>query len=66
MGAVLLGAVLVLGAVQTAIAQFSSVALEEFNLDGPGLVRLVLIVQLVALPGRWGGLDLDAIRAGRG
>jgi UMF1 family MFS transporter len=43
--------VLVLGAVQTAIAQFSSVALEEFHLDGPALVRLVLLVQAVALPG---------------
>jgi MFS transporter, UMF1 family len=50
-GAVLLGAVLVLGAVQTAIAQFSSVALEQFHLDGPALVRLVLLVQAVALPG---------------
>ena len=51
LGAVLLGAVLVLGAVQTAIAQFSSVALEQFHLDGPALVRLVLLVQAVALPG---------------
>jgi len=51
LGRVLLGAVLVLGAVQTAIAQFSSVALEEFHLDGPSLVRLVLLVQAVALPG---------------
>jgi MFS transporter, UMF1 family len=50
-GRVLLGCVLVLGAVQTAIAQFSSVALEEFHLDGPALVRLVLLVQAVALPG---------------
>jgi UMF1 family MFS transporter len=50
-GRVLLGCVLVLGAVQTAIAQFSSVALEEFHLDGPSLVRLVLLVQAVALPG---------------
>jgi len=48
---VLGGATLVLGAVQTAIAQFSSVALEEFRLDGPALVRLVLLVQAVALPG---------------
>jgi UMF1 family MFS transporter len=45
---------LVLGAVQTAIAQFSSVALEEFHLDGPALVRLVLLVQAVALPGALG------------
>ncbi|MEX0670382.1 MAG: MFS transporter [Pirellulales bacterium] len=51
LGGILLGAVLVLGAVQTAIAQFSSVALEQFNLDGPALVRLVLLVQAVALPG---------------
>jgi len=50
-GRVLLGCVLVLGAVQTAISQFSSVALEEFHLDGPALVRLVLLVQVVALPG---------------
>ena len=48
---VLLGCVLVLGAVQTAIAQFSSVALEEFHLDGTALVWLVLLVQAVALPG---------------
>jgi len=53
-GGVLLGAVLVLGAVQTAISQFSSVALEEFDLDGPALVRLVLLVQAVALPGALG------------
>jgi hypothetical protein len=32
---------LALGAVQTAIAQFSSLALEQFDLDGPALVRLV-------------------------
>jgi UMF1 family MFS transporter len=51
LAAVLAGAVLVLGAVQTAIAQFSSVALAEFQLAGPALVRLVLLVQLVALPG---------------
>ena len=51
LAAVLLGAVLTLGAVQTAIAQFSSVALEEFKLDGPALVTLVLLVQAVALPG---------------
>jgi UMF1 family MFS transporter len=50
-GRVLLGCVLVLGAVQTAIAQFSSVALEEFHLDGTALVWLVLLVQAVALPG---------------
>jgi UMF1 family MFS transporter len=54
LAAVIGGAVLVLGAVQTAIAQFSSVALEEFHLDGPALVRLVLLVQAVALPGALG------------
>lgn len=51
LGTVLLGSTLVLGAVQTAIAQFSSVALERFDLDGPALVRLILLVQAVALPG---------------
>lgn len=51
LGMVLLGSTLVLGAVQTAIAQFSSVALERFDLDGPALVRLILLVQAVALPG---------------
>ena len=51
LGRVLLGCVLVLGAVQTAISQFSSVALEEFHLDGTSLVWLVLLVQAVALPG---------------
>jgi len=54
LAAVLTGAMLVLGAVQTAIAQFSSVALEEFHLDGPALVKLVLLVQAVALPGALG------------
>jgi UMF1 family MFS transporter len=51
LGRVLLGAVLVLGAVQTAIGQFSSLALEQFHLDSSALVRLVLLVQFVALPG---------------
>lgn len=51
LGRTLLGAVLVLGAVQTAIAQFSSIALERFQLDSAALVRLVLLVQFVALPG---------------
>jgi UMF1 family MFS transporter len=60
---VLGGAMLTLGAVQTAIAQFSSVALEEFKLTSRELVNLVLLVQFVALPGalavgwvstRWG------------
>jgi UMF1 family MFS transporter len=49
--AVLGGAMLALGGVQTAIAQFSSLALQQFDLDGPALVRLVLLVQVVALPG---------------
>ena len=51
LAAVLIGSMLVLGAVQTAIAQFSSVALEEFQLEPTALVRLVLLVQAVALPG---------------
>ena len=51
LGKILLGAVLVLGAVQTAISQFSSIALERFGLDSAALVRLVLLVQFVALPG---------------
>ena len=49
--AVLAGSMLVLGGVQTAIAQFSSLAIQRFDLDGPALVRLVLLVQAVALPG---------------
>jgi UMF1 family MFS transporter len=48
---VLGGAMLALGGVQTAIGQFSSLALQRFELDGPALVRLVLLVQVVALPG---------------
>ena len=51
LGRVLLGATLVLGGVQTAVAQFSSLALEELHLDSTALVRLVLLVQFVALPG---------------
>jgi len=51
LAAVLAGSTLVLGAVQTAIAQFSSVALEEFSLAPEALVKLVLLVQAVALPG---------------
>jgi UMF1 family MFS transporter len=51
LAAVLAGSMLVLGAVQTAIAQFSSVALEEFSLAPEALVKLVLLVQAVALPG---------------
>jgi UMF1 family MFS transporter len=42
---------LALGAIQTAISQFTSLALQRFDLDGPTLVRLVLLVQVVALPG---------------
>lgn len=48
---VLLGSMLALGAVQTGIAQFTSLAMQRFDLDGPALVRLVLLVQAVALPG---------------
>jgi len=48
---VLGGAMLALGGVQTAIAQFSSLALQRFDLDSQALVRLVLLVQAVALPG---------------
>ena len=51
LAAVVGGSMLVLGGVQTAIAQFSSVAIEEFELEPEALVRLVLLVQLVALPG---------------
>jgi UMF1 family MFS transporter len=51
LAAVLGGSMLVLGGVQTAIAQFSSVALEEFSLAPEALVKLVLLVQAVALPG---------------
>ena len=73
LGAVLLGSMLALGAVQTAIAQFSSLALEQFDLDGPALVRLVLLVQAVALPGalaigwlsgRWGRRAAAAVCLG--
>jgi UMF1 family MFS transporter len=48
---VLAGAMLALGAIQTAISQFTSLAEQRFDLDGPTLVRLVLLVQAVALPG---------------
>ncbi len=51
---VLGGSMLALGGVQTAISQFSSLALQQFDLDGPALVRLVLLVQAVALPGALG------------
>ncbi len=73
LGGVLLGSMLALGAVQTAIAQFSSLALEQFDLDGPALVRLVLLVQAVALPGalaigwlsaRWGRRSAAAVCVG--
>jgi UMF1 family MFS transporter len=50
-GRALLGAVLTLGAVQTAIAQFSTLAIEAFHLEPKALVNLVLLVQAVALPG---------------
>ena len=50
-GWLLLGAVTILGVVQTAIPQFSNVALETFHLEPPQLVQLVLIVQFIALPG---------------
>ncbi len=51
LGRVLAGAALVTGAVQTAITQFSSLAIEEFHMEAPAVVRLVLLVQFVALPG---------------
>jgi len=51
LAAVLGGAMLALGAVQTGISQFTSLAMQRFALDGPALVRLVLLVQAVALPG---------------
>jgi UMF1 family MFS transporter len=51
LAAVLFGSMLALGAVQTGIAQFTSLAMQRFNLDGPALVRLVLLVQAIALPG---------------
>lgn len=50
-GRALLGTVIVLGGVQAAISQFSSLAIEEFQLDSAALVRLVILVQFVALPG---------------
>ena len=65
LAAALAGAALVLGAVQTAINQFSSVALEEFRLDAAMLVRLVLLVQFVALPGAL-AVGWLSVRAGRG
>jgi UMF1 family MFS transporter len=52
--AVLLGSMIAIGGVQTAIGQFTSLALQRFDLDGPALVRLVLLVQAVALPGALG------------
>jgi UMF1 family MFS transporter len=51
LAAVLGGAMLALGAVQTGISQFTSLAMQRFALDGPALVRRVLLVQAVALPG---------------
>jgi UMF1 family MFS transporter len=61
---VLCGSMLALGAVQTGIAQFSSLAIQRFNLDGPALVRLVLLVQAVALPGAL-GIGWLSVRCGR-
>lgn len=51
LAAVIVGSMLVLGSVQTAIVQFSSIAIAEFDLEPPELVRLILLVQAVALPG---------------
>jgi UMF1 family MFS transporter len=51
LASVLFGAMLALGAVQTGIAQFTSLAIQRLDLDGPALVLLVLLVQAVALPG---------------
>jgi UMF1 family MFS transporter len=51
LAAVLAGSMLALGAIQTAISQFTSLSMQRFDLDGPALVRLVLLVQAVALPG---------------
>jgi UMF1 family MFS transporter len=62
--AVLVGSMLALGGIQTAIAQFTSLALQRFDLDGPALVRLVLLVQAVALPGAL-GVGWLATRFGR-
>ncbi len=50
-GWLMLGAVTILGVVQTAIPQFSNVALQTFHLKPPQLVQLVLLVQFIALPG---------------
>jgi len=62
--AVLAGSMLALGGIQTAISQFTSLALQRFDLDGPALVRLVLLVQAVALPGAL-GVGWLATRFGR-
>ena len=51
LGWLMLGVVTILGVVQTAIPQFSNVALETFELEPPQLVQLVLLVQFIALPG---------------
>ena len=68
--AVLAGSMLALGGVQTAISQFTSLAIQRFDLDGETLVKLVLFVQAVALPGalaigwvasRWGRRIATAI-----
>ncbi len=52
--AVLAGSMLALGGIQTAISQFTSLAIQRFDLDGPTLVWLVLFVQAIALPGALG------------
>jgi UMF1 family MFS transporter len=71
--AVLAGSMLALGGVQTAISQFTSLAIQRFDLDGQTLVKLVLFVQAVALPGalvigwvasRWGRRVATAICLG--
>lgn len=62
--AVLAGSMLALGGIQTAITQFTSLALQRFDLDGPALVKLVLLVQAVALPGAL-GVGWLATRRGR-
>lgn len=61
---VLTGSMLALGGVQMAISQFTSLAIQRFNLDGATLVRLVLFVQAIALPGAL-GIGWLATRCGR-
>jgi MFS-type transporter involved in bile tolerance (Atg22 family) len=45
------GVCITLAAVQTAISQFSTLAIAEFKLDSAAIVKLVLLVQFVAMPG---------------